>query len=231
MDKILKEDFYERAAMRVILQSLVEEEVARFDELNQIPHEYSEESMKRIKGILRRDKAKRGLQKTLVYAKKVAICASVALLLFLAACAAVKPLREKMAEAFITWYDKYAAISYPAEEAERKLMLPTVIPGGYVETNRQESADDFDLYLIYQNDKGNRIIFLREEDGENNELYVDREHATMTEIDFRGGQAVYMEPQQESFPYSLIWQEGGTVYCICAEESKELLFEFVENVK
>ncbi len=231
MEKIKKDEFYDRAAMRVILQPLVEEELEEFDAYNQIPHEYSDTFMKRIGGIFRRDGVKRGFRKSFMYIRKVAVCVAALLMLTLVACAAIKPLRDRVANAFVTWYEEYAAVSYEVEEEEIKLKQPTVIPEGYVEIERYEYEGSSKLSIDYINDEGMQIFFDRYENYKGFELYVDREHTNMMEIDFNGMKAIYMEPQIEGGMYSLMWQEGNMVYCVDSDESKEKLLEFAENVK
>ncbi len=231
MDQLKRDELYDQAAMRVILQPLVEEELAEFDAYNQIPHEYSAKFMDRLRGIFRRDSIKRGVRKTLLYARKVFVCVSVAFVLLLAACSAVKPIRDRVADAFVTWYEKYAGISYTVGETISSLKQPTVIPEGYVETERYEDEDEMFLYIVYTNDEGNRLIFEREENYEGYEFYVDRNHVNMLEIDFNGTDAIYLEPQREGDTYSLIWQEGNMIYFIHADESKEIMLEFAGSAK
>ena len=231
MDQIKRDNLYDKAAMRVILQPLVEDELAEFDTYNQISHEYSAEFMDRIRGVFRRDNIKRKVRRSFICVRKVLIYASVAIVLLLAACAAVKPIRDRVADAFVKWYEMYAEISYTTEDAEVELKLPTLIPDGYIEIDRLESDVNSNLYLIYVNDEGKQIIFDRSENQEAYELLVDREHVNILEIDFRGMRAIYLEPQREENMYSLIWQEKNVIYCIHVDESKEILIEFAESVK
>ncbi len=231
MDQTRKDKIYDKAAMRVILQPLIEEELAEFDEYNKIPHEYSDEFMQRINRVFRQDRLNRGLKKSFVYLKKAVVCFSILLMLTLVACTAIKPLRDKVANAFVTWYEKYAAISYEVEESEVKLKQPTVIPEGYTETERYEVDWDADLYIVYTNNDDKRIIFDRSKNRENKELYVDREHVNMLEIDFNGTKAIYLEPKEQGDMYSLIWYEGDLIYCVNSETSKEEMMEFAKNVK
>ncbi len=231
MDQMRKDELYTKAAMRVILQPLIEEELAEFDEYNKIPHEYSDEFMRRINKIFRQDRLRRGIKKSMVYLKKAVVCFSILLMLTLVACTAIKPLRDKVANAFVTWHEKYAAISYEVEEDEVKLKQPTVIPEGYTETERYEYDGNSDLLIVYMNNDDKRIIFDRSKNRENKELYVDREHVNMLEIDFNGKKAIYLEPKEQGDMHTLIWNEGDIVYCVDSDTSKEVMLELAENVK
>lgn len=229
MEKIREESMYDKAAMRVILQPLIDEELAEFDELNKIPHEYSGEFLYRLKRIFRNDKIKRGCRIAAKWARKVAVCLAVVITLALVACAAIEPIRERIANAFVTWYEKYNDIVFEMSDEVGVPMQPTYIPEGYNEVYRYEFEND--LTLVYENDEMMCYIFDRSINREGFEHLIDNEKRTMEEIDWRGGKAIYFKPIYDNIEYSMMWEENGYIYDVCVDVSEEELLRFAESVK
>lgn len=229
MEKIKAESMYDKAAMRVILQPLIDEELAEFDEWNKIPHEYSQEFHGRFKQIMLRDKFMRGCRTAAVWARKIAVCFAVVITLALVACTAIEPIRERVADAFVTWYEKYNDIVFEMTDKVGIPMQPTYIPEGYYEAYRDET--DTDLILMYENDEMLCYAFTRFINREGFEHSIDNEKRIMEEIEWRGGKAIFFKPLYEYAGYSMMWEEDGYIYTVDCDVSKEELFKFAESVK
>lgn len=228
MEKLKNESLYEKAAMRVILQPVVDEEIAEFDEWNKIPHEYSPEFERRIVKIFRKDRLKRSCRSAAVYGRKIAVCFAVIVTLALVACAAIEPLRERVADAFVTWYEKWNGIVYETSETTGEPLLPTYVPDGY-EITYYDVTDELAV-IEYVNNK-NSFAFMRTKNYHDKESFVDNEKCVMEEIEWRDGKAIYFKPIYEGVQHSMMWEEGGYVYIIDSSVSKEELIKFAESVK
>lgn len=219
---------YDNAAMRIILQPLIEEELLAFDEYNLIPHNYSKDFTKRVYKVFRNDRIKRRCKTIAEWTRRVAVCLMVFITLILVACASIKPIREKIADAFVTWYEKRNEIVFEYIEEEAVMMLPTYVPEGFVETYRDVNES---LGLItYENDNLDHYVFscyLNDGKGE----LVDNEGGQLVEIEYNGGKAIYYDPLYEGEEFGLIWQSKGYVYNVITNISKEELFRFAESIE
>ena len=123
---------YESAVMRVIIQPLVEEELELFDTYNAMPHTYSEEFQKKLRKTFRKDRARRMMQKAGVWCRRIAVCLMAAATITLLSCAAIRPLREKIADAILTWYYEYVTVVFEKKEDIAVIKELIYIPEGYV---------------------------------------------------------------------------------------------------
>ncbi len=180
--KLEQEDSYEFAAMRVIIQPLIDERLSQIDEYNAIPHEYSEESMKRIRGIFRRQRLWEHAKVGMIWSRRIAVCFMILITLTFVACASIEPLREKIANAFLTWYDEYVAISFENVSEEVVLKDITYIPEGYVLIENHEL--DGHRIAIYEDNVGKRFEFIRQPNyDETDQTLYDSEYYTMSHIE------------------------------------------------
>lgn len=229
MEKLKNESLDEKAAMRVILQPVVDEEIAEFDKWNKIDHEYSPEFKRRIARIFQNDRLKRSGRRAAVYGRKIAVCFAVIVTLTLVACVSIKPIREKVAGAFVTWYEKRNDISYEVTDEVGVPMQPTYIPEGYEEVYRDEFETD--LILSYENDEMLGYSFTRTKNHEGFEWRMDNEKRVMEEIVWRTGKAIYFRPIFEKAGHTMMWEENGYIYTVSSDVSKEAMIEFAEGVK
>lgn len=220
-------DSYDAAVMRVLVQPLLDEDLDRFDEYNEIPYEYSETFNKKINRLFRREELRSYGRISWVWAKRAAICAMVGIMLTLASCAAVKPLREKIANAVVEWYTEYVAVYFEDETSEPILRRPTYIPGGY-SLIQENSLDDY-IFIRYADSNSDDIIsFTCENNGDTSTLY-DNERHSMEQIEINGNKGLYMFGESES--NILTWTENGYVYSIVGYCDKEELLKMAESLK
>lgn len=229
MEKLKNESLDEKAAMRVILQPVVDEEIAEFDKWNKIDHEYSPEFKRRITRIFQNDRLKRSGRRAAVYGRKIAVCFAVIVTLTLVACVSIEPIREKVAGAFVTWYEKRNFIEFEVINEAGGPMSPTYIPEGYKEVYRDET--DTDLIIMYENEEMQIFIFTRNKNHEGFEWRVDNEKRVMEEIVWRTGKAIYFRPIFEEASHTMMWEESGYIYTVGSDVSKEAMIEFAEGIK
>lgn len=227
MEMNKSEDSYESAIMRVLVQPLLDEDVARFDEYNKIPYESSAAFERKINRIFQREKVMSYGRTVLIWMKRVAVCAMVSIMVLLASCAAVRPLREKIVNAVVEWYTEYVAVSFEQETAESVLQRPTYIPEGYslIQENR---LDDYIFIRYAAIDSDDIISFTCENSVDASTLY-DHERHSMEQIEINGNHGLYMFGESES--NILTWTENGYVYSIVGYCVKEELIKMAESLE
>lgn len=212
-------DSYDSAVMRVLVQPLLDEDLARFDEYNKIPHECSAEFEKRIINLFNREKILSYGRISLVWLKRVAICAMIGTMILLVSCAAIKPLREKIVNAVVEWYTEYVSVYFESETLEPTTKKLTYIPAEY--TLVQESNLDDYSFVRYSDDVGNLITFTCEPSNRDSVLY-DSERHNIEQIEINGSKGLFFVGDSDiSF---ITWEEDGYTYSIsgCCEQ-KELI--------
>ena len=220
-------DSYDSALMRVLVQPLLDEDLTRFDAYNQIPHAYSERFRRKINQMFRKERILSHGKVSLVWMKRVAIYAMVAIMLLLASCVAIKPLREKIANAFVEWYSEYAAISMESKSLHPVMQIPTYVPTGY------DVIEDMELNgyrtIRYSDDKGNLITFTRAP-SESTELY-DYEYHAIEAIWIDGYEGLFFAAESESKYNMLTWSEMGYIYGIDGPCEKSELVRIAESLE
>lgn len=220
------EDSYDLAAMRVLVQPLLEEDLAKFDEYNKIPHECSKEFEKRMNNLFRREKVLAYRRISFIWMKRVAICAMVGIMIMLVSCAAVKPLREKIMNAIVEWYTEYVAVYFENETSEPVRRQLTYIPEKY--TVVQESNLDDYSFIRYADNVGNLITYTCEPSNGDSVLY-DRERHDMEQIKINGIEGLYFVGNSDM--RFITWEEDGYTYSIsgCCEQSE--LIKMAESLE
>lgn len=220
-------DSYDSALMRVLVQPLLDEDLARFDAYNQNPHAYSERFCKKISKIFRKERILSYGKVSLVWMKRAAIYAMVAILILLASCVTIKPLREKIANAFVEWYSEYVAVSMESKSLHSVMQIPTYVPPNYY------VIEDMELnghrMIRYSDDEGNLITFTRVP-SESTELY-DYEHHTIEEIDIDGCEGLFFAGESESEYNMLTWSEKGYIYGVDGPCEKSELVRIAESLE
>lgn len=219
-------DSYDSAVMRVLVQPLLDEDLARFDEYNKKPHECSQDFNKKLNKLFNREKLSLYGRVSLIWMKRVAICAMVAGMLLLASCAAIKPLREKIVNAVVEWYSEYVAVYFVSETVEPIMRRITYIPEKYVVV--QESILEDCSFVRYADDIGNLITFTCEPSNEA-AVYYDNERHNIENVKVNGIDGLYFEGNSDiSF---LTWEEEGYTYSIsgCFEQNE--LIKIAESLK
>lgn len=229
MEEKKVDSLYDKALMQIVIQPLVDIELAEFNKYNNIPHEYSDEFKKRLKKVFLREKIKHACKTVTVWGRRVAVCFIIVAMLALVACATIEPLREKIANAFVTWYEKYSIVSYEQTNIVTEFKLPTNIPNGFNVIYRNEN--DTSCIIIYENSEMNRFVYTGDKINDNVNWLVDNEGVTMEEVDLNGTKAVYFKPLNEYDVHLIMWEDGNYVYTVDTDISKEELINFAESIK
>lgn len=220
------EDSYDSAIMRVLVQPLLDEDIARFDEYNKIPHEFSETFERKIKRVFQREKVMSYGRASLIWMRRVAICAMVGAMILLVSCAAVRPLREKIVNAVVEWYTEYVAVYFESNTSDPMLKRLTYVPEKYIIV--QDICFEDYAFIRYEDDNGNLITFTCKPTGEDVTLY-DQERHSVEDVMIHENSGLYFMGDNE---YSIItWKENDVTYTISGALPKMELVEMAESVK
>lgn len=222
----IQNDSYDSAVMRVLVQPLLDEDLARFDEYNKIPHECSWNFNKKLNKLFTYEKIMSYGKVSLIWLKRVAVCAMVGIMFLLASCAAVKPLREKIVNAVVEWYSEYVAVYFEEIVSDPMMRNPQYIPEQY-SLLQDNSLEDYRI-IIYSDSEGNLITFMCKPNSETATLY-DRERHNVETVKIDGVSGVYLYGDGES--NILTWSEAGYIYSIVGYCEKNELLKMAESLK
>ena len=181
----------------------------------------------KIRKIFRKERILSYGKVSLVWMKRAAVYAMVAILILLASCVTIKPLREKIANAFVEWYSEYVAVSMESKSLHPVMQMPTYIPQNY------HVIQDLELngnrIIRYSDDEGNLITFTCEPN-ESTEFY-DYEHHTIEEINIDGCEGLFFAGESEPEYNMMTWVERGYIYKLVGCFEKSELVKIVESLK
>lgn len=228
MKRIPFDEAYDRASMRVILQPLIAKELADFERANEIPHEFSREFQEKMQSLCRRERWRRRLRRSCRTCRRIAACVLLLAVMALAACAAVKPLRDMIAGAFISWYEKFSRIEFRAEEADVAPKEPTYLPIGFTEVSREES--DHYLSIVYTSKDGGFIFFERMQKERKYLDSFDSELASLNTIQINGVSILYSSCTDLAADDTYYWSEDAFAYSIETNLNLDNISLFIKGI-
>lgn len=155
-DKRLKQ------SMKIILQPVLAEEATYIRAMRTVPSPVPASLGERLQSLLDSHTQKPHPKPYRRVWKRAAIIAAVLLMLALAACMAIEPLREKVFGFFVTWYDAYFELRVDSPDTEA---VPTAQPLGtfhYIPEGYEIVEDrrfGMKRRLIFCNEAGDEIQF------------------------------------------------------------------------
>lgn len=229
MDRIKYDESLEEAAMRIIVQPLLEEQLTEFEDLSEKSQIFSERLERNLARVFRRDILRQRIKTAALWGRRVAVCLMVVLTFALVACAAVEPLREKLANAFLTWYEECVDIKFEIDETEEAtIKVLTKAPEGY------ELIDTYDengfLDMVYQNADGNLLFFSRSPYHDNVSIKHSEEYRFVEKVDINGVEGLHFYTEDNN-SHILSWLDGKYLYDIIADVPYDLLMESALSVK
>ena len=228
MKRIPFDEAYDRASMRVILQPLIAKELADFERANEIPHEFSREFQEKMQSLCRRERWRRRLRRSWRTCRRIAACVLLLAVMALAACAAVKPLRDMIAGAFISWYEKFSRIEFRAEEADAAPKEPTYLPIGFTEVSREES--DHYLSTVYTSVDGKYIFFERTYKQTKFTETLDSELGTINTMQVDGVSILYSSCTDLADDNTFYWHAGDYTYSLQTNLSIDDINLFIRSL-
>lgn len=228
MDKIRYDESLEEAAMRIIVQPLLDEQIKKFDELNH-PQEFSEGLERELEKIFRRDAVRRGLKTAALWCKRVAVCLVIILALAFVACASIKPIREKVANAFLTWYETSIDVKFEMDETKKSAAkILTEPPRGFELITMDDELGH--LTMIYEDADDHYFHFRRGKYFDNWNIgygYVD---VKFDEVTINGviGLHSFTEVNES---HILMWLDGEYLYEIHSDIPLDEILKAASSVK
>jgi len=215
---------FEAAAMRIIIQPLIDEELKAFDAYNAIPHEYSPEFHTKLQKLFNRHRIINFSRSAGLWCKRAAICLMLIITVAFVSCAAIEPLREKIANAFITWYSEYVEVYFsPADSETTEMQKIISVPEGY--TLLHEVEENGYYTARYMNDS-NELLTYTITPHKPKETAYDIEHHTIETVSILTVDGLFFHGEN-GYVNVLTWSINGYEYKIAGfislDEMKRML--------
>lgn len=223
------EDSLLEASMRIIVQPLIEECDKFVSECENDDIEVPEKLKQEIHNALVREKLSKIRKIVVMASKRIAVAIMILSTLLTVACASIKPLRENVFNAIITWYEDYFTFAFaesPEEVTSMTDLTFTYLPDGYAITS-DVSVGGYREVLIENGEK--LITYLRRPYSEEDD-YFDEHLIKMEEIDINARTVIYLTDAKGS-TNALTWIENGYWYMINSDIDKSELIKIIEYLK
>ncbi|MBE6568819.1 MAG: DUF4367 domain-containing protein [Ruminococcaceae bacterium] len=217
---------YEAAAMRMVIQPLVEEDLALFDRYNTVPHTYSGHFRKRLRYLFRRNRTVQYGRTAAKWGRRAAVCFAAVIVAGMTACAAIRPLRENVTEAIVSLYTHYVGIRFETDGTAAIPKKPVYLPEGY---ERILETDTGGYYTACYRKGALLLEFLRYPDGMGEVVYDNLNHA-IENVEIDGIRGVLLVGTNR-YPTILTWSEHGYTYSIHGYADREELIRIAENIQ
>ena len=177
----------------------------------EIDHTYSEEFENKIKKIIKQENKHNFVAKFYKYSKKVAIIFLIIISVF-GATMSVDAIRYRVIEAIKHIHKEFTLFEFNGKsEKEFNMKLPTYLPEGFKETEKELMSNDIMLFFKNNNDG----IFFECFKIENQHLSIDTEDAEVNKLIINGMyEAEYIKKGEE---YTLMWQDEENCYIVTVE--------------
>jgi len=219
------------ASMRIILQPLVEEIDDVIEASTDADQELPDELKKRISKVLFGHKLNNFRKYALVIGKRVAVFLMILTTLLTVACASIKPLRENIFNAIITWYDEYFTFAFNNEEespvntteiADEKFEY---LPAGYAITSDM-SAGKYREVLI---ENGETLISYWRKPHTGKSHMIDSNFIVVGELEILDHTIIHLtHPEKNANIFT--WVENGYEFKISATIDKSEIIKIIENL-
>ncbi len=216
------------ASMRVILQPVVEEYDKMIDACDRAETLVPDRLKKRIEKVLSRYRLRRITNVCVQIGRRVAIFIMVIITLMTVACVSIKPLRENIVEAIITWYDEYFALEFEKNESDTLYQAEVefgYLPEGFIVTSNISTGEYHEILISYQ-DK--YITYLKRPNTETEDYFDNNLLIEQLEIGQR--KVIYMT-DKNGMDKTFTWVENGSRVLLDTNISKEELVKIIENIK
>lgn len=223
------EDSLLEASMRIIVQPLIDECDRFIGECENEDIEVPEKLKQEIHKVLVREKFSKVRNIIVMASKRIAVALMILSTLLTVACASIKPLRENVFNAIITWYEDYFTFAFEENSEEVTSVTDltfTYLPDGYTITS-DVSVGGYREVLI---ENGEEIItYLRRPYSEEDD-YLDEHLTKMEEIEINDRTVLYLTDMKGS-TNAFTWIENGYWYMLDADIDKSELIKIIEYLK
>lgn len=223
------EDSLLEASMRIIVQPLVDECDLFISECENDDIDIPKKLKKQIHNVLLKERLNHIGKIIIMASKRIAVVIMILSTLLTVACASIKPLRENIFNAIITWYEEYFTFTFTEETEEItdvNNMTFTYLPEGYTITS-DVSADRYREVLIENGE--NLITYLRRPYSEEDD-YFDEHLIEIDEIKVKDRTIMYLTDAKGNTNV-FTWIENGYWYMLDADIDKAELMKIIEYLK
>lgn len=217
---------FEAAAMRIIIQPLIDKELEEFDAYNAIPHEYSPEFQAKFKKLLNRYRFISFSRSAGLWCKRVAVCLMLIVTVTFVSCAAIEPLREKIADAFITWYSEYVEVYFsPADFGTTEMQKIISVPEGYTLLSEVENKG---YYTARYMNASNELLTYTISPSKHKEAFYDIENHTLESTFISTAEGLFFRGEV-GYENILTWSINGYDYSIVGLIGLDEMKKMVES--
>ncbi len=216
------------ASMRIIAQPLLDECDRFVDECEKDDVIVPDSLPKKIHRTIIKEKITRIRSTAFAVGKRAAVAVVIFAAVFMAACASIKPLRENIFNAIVTWCEEYFTFAFDEKtdgNAEAKVVKFNYLPEGYAVTS-DKTIGDYREVLI-ENDE-NLIAFLQRPCAENDDM-LDEQLTVLDELEINDRDVIFMTDGEEKNKI-FTWVEGGYWYMINSDIEYSELVKIIENL-
>lgn len=226
MNKLYMSDHFFEALFRQAVTDNFNRELAKIPSEEELSETitFSPRHVKRMKKLFVNDNRKEQIKSSLILLKKIVAIIIITTSILFGLLMTVPSVRAAVSETLILWFDKFTKfISRPAG-SESKIMEPSYIPEGYVESKRVE-VDNF-LSIVYTNNSGDLLYFTAIGDS----ISLDNENREYIEMTIENINYHIFDGSDSEKESDITWEYGGFRYLINAQFSKEQLIKIALSV-
>ena len=223
------EDSLFEASMRIIVQPLIDECDKYVSECENDDIKIPNKLKHRIHNVLLKERYSRIGKTVLSVSKRVVVAIMILSTLLMVACASIKPLRENIYNAIITWYDEYFSFAFSDKSEEINGLSEETfnyLPNGYVITS-DISVGEYREVLIENGEK--MITFLRRPYSKEDD-YFDEHLIKVDEVVMENRTVVNLSDAEETTNI-YTWVENGYWYMLNSDIDKSELIKIIEYLK
>ena len=168
---------------------------------------------------------------SLGFCRRAAAVSAAVVLLAGISCAAVEPIREKIAGIFLRQEDEIMFVQF-ASSAEGPETTQGYIPDGFSLTYRNAGEADSSLTCTYGNDQGqwlyvSKLLYKERDDMQ----YAYKEETFEAESAVAGGREyLILRPKQENGTHPVMWSEDGYAFALETTLSEEEMMKIAAGV-
>lgn len=167
-------------------------------------------------------------------ALKRAVVIALIAIVSLSAMMSVEAIRTPVIKFIIEVYEKFTDVCFSVEDdtsyveltSIEEVYFPSYIPSGF--DIEAETSDTFYVYYEYVDKNDHYFIFTQQLYNESTILSLNTEGVETEDIETRGQQGIYYENLGVK---SVVWTEGGYLFIIRSDLSKEELFKIAEKTE
>lgn len=227
----LNDKFFD-AMLEAAIEQDFQQEIDDIDWSRQIEHIFSHEHVQKIRELFHVYRKPQGFLKA---ASKIAVVIFILLSVSFAGLMSVEAVRQEVFQIAIQWYEKYVDVFFKEDNKKEvsmpgqvRFLVPSYIPEGYDQndTVRLRSA----LLITYVNTDGLELYYEQSLQLDKDSLSLDGEGFTLKQVEINKWNGIFLIPEDESKPTSLIWSDGIFTYQVSGYLNEDEILKIAKNI-